>query len=231
MPDELIVAHSSDLHIGGRWHGGGELHTLRAVLEASSATGAQVLVLAGDVFDSHRTPARVVAEAGELLRSIAFPVVILPGNHDPATADAVYHHGVFAELEHVRVLGVNAPDRLVLDALELEISGVPHTAYADMAPIVADGARRARWRVVVAHGHWVTGPNDAHRGWQIHDETLALLDADYVALGHWDLAQQAGDGRVAAYYSGSPELSRTLNIVRLSDGSVDVRREPLRLDA
>jgi len=37
-----------------------------------------------------------------------------------------------------------------------------------------------------------------------------------------------GDGRVPAYYSGSPDLARTVNLVRLKgDGSVEVRRRPL----
>ena len=89
--------------------------------------------------------------------------------------------------------------------------------------------RGARWHVVVAHGHWYKGPSDAHRGWLIRDEDITATRADYVALGHWDLPQPAGDGTIPAYYSGSPELARTINIVSLSDTGTTVERRPLEL--
>lgn len=82
--------------------------------------------------------------------------------------------------------------------------------------------------MVTAHGHWVTGPHDHHRAWLIRDEEIAATGADYVALGHWDRALPVGDGSVPAYYSGSPDLARTVNLVRFrADGGVEVERAPL----
>jgi DNA repair exonuclease SbcCD nuclease subunit len=84
--------------------------------------------------------------------------------------------------------------------------------------------------IVVAHGHWVRDHRDAHRAWLIHDEDLAACGADYVALGHWDLAQPAGDGSVPAYYSGSPEIAKSVNVVRFGEGDpVEVARHALLL--
>jgi DNA repair exonuclease SbcCD nuclease subunit len=226
---DVIIAHTSDLHIGGRSHIDGHLTTLHAVVDAARDARAHALVLAGDIFDSHRVPDSVIAEAAAALAAAPLEVVILPGNHDPAVPDAVYRRGI-AEPANVHVLGVSAPDAVFFDELDLEVSGVAHMTYADMPP--ADLARRRsrRWHVVVAHAHWVRGPHDTHRAWLIHDDDLAAIDADYIALGHWDLPQPAGDGRVPAHYSGSPELARTINIVRLSDAGVDVRRHPLALN-
>src|SRR5438552_1046811 len=85
---------------------------------------------------------------------------------------------------------------------------VAHTSDVDMSPLPAKRARSVAWHIVVAHGHYHRGPEDSHRGWLMHDHEIAALDADYLALGHWDVAQPAGDGAVRAYYSGSPELSR-----------------------
>jgi DNA repair exonuclease SbcCD nuclease subunit len=99
-----------------------------------------------------------------------------------------------------------------------------------MLPIHARRPRSLQWHIVVAHGHWVTGPHDAHRGWLIHDRDLAATGADYVALGHWDVPQPAGDGSVPAYYSGSPEIAKTVNVVVFDKSGTDVRRHPLRLD-
>lgn len=226
---DLVVAHTSDLHIGGRAHRGGELSTLRAVLDAARESDARALILAGDVFDSHRAPAQVIDDTARMLGDAALEVVILPGNHDPATPDAVYRRGI-ADVPNVHVLGVSVGDSVRFPHLGLEVTGFPHVAYTDMAPLAAVEERSMPWHVVVAHGHWVTGPHDEHRGWLIHDHEIAATGADYVALGHWDLPQPAGDGSVPAYYSGSPEIAKTVNIVRFSAAGVDVRRHPLQLE-
>jgi DNA repair exonuclease SbcCD nuclease subunit len=123
---------------------------------------------------------------------------------------------------------VTVDERLELAGLDLEICGTPHAGYHDMSPLHLPGARTRARQIVMAHGHWATGPHDAHRSWLIFDEEIAATAADYVALGHWDLAQRVGDGSVPAYYSGSPLYSGSINIVRIADGAVDVRRQPLR---
>lgn len=227
---DLLVAHTSDLHLGGRWHKGGELSALRAVLDAAGEAGAQALILAGDVFDSHRTPGRIVEGAARMLEAAGLEVVILPGNHDPATPDAVYRRDGMSGVANVHVLGVTAGDSVRFAAFGLEVFGLPHMAYVDMSPLAVARPRSTRWQIAVAHGHWVQGPQDAHRGWLIHDHEIAATGADYVALGHWDVPQPAGDGSVPAYYSGSPEIARTVNIARFGAEGVDVRRHPLRLD-
>ena len=228
---DLVVAHTSDLHLGGRWHKGGELSALRAVLDAADETAAQVLILAGDVFDSHRTPVAIIEGAARMMDDAAVEVVILPGNHDPATPDAVYRRSGMDSIANVHVMGVTATDAVVFDAIDLEIVGVPHMAYVDMPALAEPRAKSALWQISVAHGHWVQGPHDAHRGWLIHDHQIAASGADYVALGHWDVPQPIGDGTVPAFYSGSPEVAKTVNIVRFGAAGVDVRRHALRMDA
>jgi DNA repair exonuclease SbcCD nuclease subunit len=228
---ELAVAHTSDLHLGGRWHKGGELSALRAVLDAAEETAARVLILAGDVFDSHRTAAAIIEGAAKMLDDAAVDVVILPGNHDPATPDAVYRRSGMDTIANVHVLGVTATDAVVFEALGLEVVGVPHMAYVDMPALAEPRAKSATWQISVAHGHWVQGPADAHRGWLIHNHQIAASGADYVALGHWDVPQPVGDGSVPAFYSGSPEVAKTVNIVRFGAAGVDVRRHALRMDA
>ena len=68
--------------------------------------------------------------------------------------------------------------------------------------------------------------------WVFGDEEIAATCADYLALGHWDRAARVGNGVVPAYYSGSPDLARTVNLVRLTVvGEVVVTREGLLADA
>ena len=226
---DLIVAHTSDLHIGGRWHGGRELPALQAVLEAAVEVNAQVLILAGDVFDTNRIPADTVERVAAMLSDARLESVFLPGNHDPATADAVCRMHALADVPNVSVIGVDVPDTVKFAALDLEIWGAAHMDYHDMSPLATPKARASKWHIAVAHGHYVRGPHDHHRSWLIHDEEIAATGADYVALGHWDLAQPAGDGTVPAYYSGSPDLAKTINVIQLGADGVDVRRHPLHL--
>ena len=222
----LIIAHTSDLHIGGGRKGDTHLGLLEAVLRGSEEARADALILAGDIFDNNRVPAPIVDEAARMLAGAAMPVVILPGNHDPMTADAIYHAASFAA-SHIHVLGLTSPDAVIFPEFDLDIWGAPHTDYADYAPLKSVRPREAAWHIVVAHGHWVRDDRDLHRSWLIHDHEIAATGADYVALGHWDVPQPAGDGTVAAYYSGSPDHAKTVNVVRFSREGVDVRRHPL----
>lgn len=230
MTQMLVAVHTSDLHLGanplGRHNDG--VTVLEEVVASARSAGAHLLLLAGDIFDHNRVPETLVEEAGRALAASAMTVVILPGNHDPASDDSVYRQPAIADAANVHVLGVTADGHIDLAAMDLEVSGTPHVGYEDFRPLRESLPRVRSRRIVMAHGHWVTGPHDAHRSWLIHDDDLAAIDADYVALGHWDLAQRAGDGRSRAYYSGSPRYSGSVNVVRFEDGVVDVRRLPLR---
>src|ERR1700680_1197802 len=106
---ELIVAHSSDLHVDhdhtARLHGGDGTAGLACVLRAARGAGADVAILAGDTFDSHRLPQDLIHRAADVI-SAELPVVILPGNHDPAVPEAVYRHGKLAGVRNLHVLGI-----------------------------------------------------------------------------------------------------------------------------
>jgi DNA repair exonuclease SbcCD nuclease subunit len=224
---DLILVHSSDLHLGLN-HSGDDLHGLRQVIVAAQQSAAGVLLLAGDVFDHNRVPLEFIDRTARLLADAALPIVILPGNHDCLTPNSVYRRGGLADPANVHVLGITADELTTFPDLDLEIWGRPHLDHTDYSPLRDPRSRGARHTVATAHGHWVTGPHDHHRAWLIHDEEIAAIDADYVALGHWDRALPVGDGTVPAYYSGSPDLARTVNVVRfLPEGGVDVTRAPL----
>lgn len=226
---ELVLVHSSDLHLGASPHGP-DLAALPQVLATVRAVGADVLLLAGDIFDHNRVPLRLLDAVARALADATIPVVILPGNHDCLAPGSVYRRGGLSDPPNVHVFGVTHDDLVVLPELGLEIWGRPHHDYADMSPLAGarPRSRPERRHVTTAHGHWVSGPHDHHRSWLIHPQELAALDTDYVALGHWERAVRVGDGAVPAYYSGSPELARSVNVVRFAaTGAVSVARHPL----
>jgi DNA repair exonuclease SbcCD nuclease subunit len=224
----IVLAHSSDLHIcleGRNAHH--DVGVLDTVLRTAAANTADILLLAGDIFDHNRLPLATLDRAARLLGDYGKPVVILPGNHDPVTPDSVYRRGGIADPGNVHVFGVTEGDHALFEALDLSIWGRPHLDYHDMSPLEGAPARQYRWQVAMAHGHWYTG-SDLGRSWLMHDQDIAALDADYLALGHWDRPTPAGDGTIPAYYSGSPDLAKTINIIRLAAaGGVEVSRAPL----
>jgi DNA repair exonuclease SbcCD nuclease subunit len=232
---DVIVLHSSDLHVDHDYtahvHGGDGTAGLACVLGAASKAGADVVLLAGDTFENHRLPSGVLERAAQVIAAAALPVVVLPGNHDPAVPEAVYHHRALAEVPNLHVLGVANDDAIMFPELGLEIWGRPHRDYLDMIPFETVRARRMHWQIAAAHGHYVPIPDRSTRlrpSWLIGDAELAATGADYIALGHWNRALRVGNGGTAAYYSGSPEYSGTVNIVRLTArGDVEVERAAL----
>jgi DNA repair exonuclease SbcCD nuclease subunit len=235
---DVVVVHSSDLHVDhdytARLHGGDGTAGLACVLNAARGMGADLVILAGDTFDSHRVPQDLIERAAAVMAGAALPIVVLPGNHDPAVAEAVYRGSALAVVKNLHVIGITHEDSIVFAPLLLEVWGRAHRDYDDMIPFEIGRAgrpRRARWQIAMAHGHYEPAP-DRSKGprpsWLIGDAEIAATGADYVALGHWNRAVRVGNGLVPAHYSGSPEYAGTVNVVHLSEASgVTVTRAPL----
>lgn len=233
---DIVVVHSSDIHIDddytARLHGGDGTAGLRAVLETASSLSADILLLAGDVFEHNRLPLTLVERAAGSLGDAGMRIVILPGNHDPVVSDSVYLRGGFTERGNVHVLGVTHEEAVLFPDLDLEIWGRAHTDYEDMAPLARSRQRSTRWQIAAAHGHYAAKPNRsalAQPSWLIHDRHLAALDADYVALGHWNTPARVGPATVEAHYSGCPEIAGTVNCITFArSGRVSVHYEPVQ---
>ena len=232
---DITLVHSSDLHVDddrvAAMHGGDGAAGLRAVLTSARQFGADLVLLAGDTFDNHQVTSATIDRAGTLLADAGLPIVILPGNHDPASADSIWLRGRFDEIGNVAILGVTNQRRVAFPVLDLDVWGNAHRDYLDMVPLREPPPRAARWHVAIGHGHYEppeTWANPLRPSWLISDAMIAATGADYVALGHWDRAAQVGCGAVPAYYSGAPHHVGTVNLVRLAaSGEVVVTREKL----
>ena len=205
---------------------------VRQVVEVSQRARADAVLLAGDVFDHNRQPVAVIDAAADLLRSVGVPVVILPGNHDPLTDDSVYRRGRLPDLDNVLVLGLADDGCRQVPGFDLSVWGRAHRDYRDMMPLRDPPARAARWHVAMAHGHYLARrlpeAEQFRPSWLIHDDEIAATAADYLALGHWNRPARVGGPSVPAYYSGSPDLAETVNLVILRDGApAEVQRVPL----
>lgn len=233
-PREVLIVHTSDLHLGADSiltdDDSGNVPVLEQVLTTARAEQADLVILAGDTFDHNRQGAGFLDEVSGVLAECGLPVVILPGNHDPLTPDSVYRRSGFTHTGNVHVLGLTG-ERSDFPELDLEVWGRPHVDYLDMLPLPEPPERRTRWQLAVAHGHYVEDRPDSDQllgSWLIRQENLTASAADYVALGHWNRAVRVGGPEVPAYYSGSPSYAGTVNAIRLQgDGQVVVTQVPV----
>lgn len=170
---------------------------------------ADAIVVAGDVFDSGTAADPTLRRALIAMESFAGPWVLLPGNHDPATAE-----GVWVRLRRLglpdNVIVADQPQPVVLAGGRLVVLPAPLvrnnetddlTAWFDTAP-AAPGAVR----VGLAHGSIPSRlPADADARNPIADDRAARAGLDYLALGDWH-----GTLRIDArtWYAGTPEPDR-----------------------
>ena len=131
------------------------------------------------------------------------PVVVLPGNHDCLVPDAIWSRVTLPP--NVHLMTDADGEHVELDELDVSILGpaAPELRRPPPARRAPRPQRPARGTLALAHGHMVLRPEDLHRAYQITPEEIAASERDYVALGHWDVAQDMSAGDVTARYSGS----------------------------
>ena len=176
-------------------------------------TGAEFVVVAGDVFEHNQLAPRDVSQSLEAMRAIGVPVYLLPGNHDPLDASSVYTSQLFA---------TECPDNVVvLDRAGLhdvrpgvQIVAAPWRSKkptADLVGEVLDGLTADDvTRIVVGHGGVDLFEPDRDKPSLIRfaavEAALARGAVHYVALGDKHSRTKVGStGRV--WYSGSPEVT------------------------
>ena len=174
----------------------------------AAETGAEFVVVAGDVFEHNQLAPRVVSQSLEAMRAIGVPVYLLPGNHDPLDASSVYTSALFlAE----RPDNVTVLDRAGVHEVRpgLEIVAAPWRSKApttDLVGEVLDGlAADGVTRIVVGHGGVDVFEPDRDKPSLIRlaavEAALARGAVHYVALGDKHSRTEVGaTGRV--WYSG-----------------------------
>ena len=174
-------------------------------------TGAEFVVVAGDVFDANQLAPAVVSQSLEAMRAIGVPVYLLPGNHDPLDAASVYTSDLFRR---------ECPDNVtVLDRAGVwpvrqgaEVVAAPWRSKkptCDLtAEVLAGLPADCTARILLAHGAVDSLDPDRENVAQIRmagiTEALNRSALHYVALG-----DRHSRTRVAerVWYSGAPEVT------------------------
>ena len=214
-----------------------------AVGALAAASGAEFVVVAGDVFEHNQLAPREISQSLEAMRTIGVPVFLLPGNHDPLDAASVYTSALFTDEcpSHVTVL-----DRAGVHPVRpgLELVAAPWRSKAPTSDLIgdvldglpADGVTR----IVVGHGavDLIDPGKDKPSLIRLAavEAALARGAVHYVALGDKHSRTSVGTtGRV--WYSGSPEVTNYDDIEADSGHALvvdiddDDPRRPVRVGA
>lgn len=243
----LRVLHTSDVHLGaydsGDPTGDGPgarkrraMHdTFAAVVDLGLRERVDLFVIAGDFFDNARVWEDTARFAAAEIARLGVPTVLLPGNHDHVGSGSVYDRFDLAGwAQNLALLRDPAGELVTLEALGVALWGRSHVEDGrPFSPFdAAPGRADLPWHIGVGHGHYLHPDSGHHPSYHIREEELAILDHDYVALGHWEQQRRVAAGAVVAAYSGAPEGlgtagGRALIADMRVDGTVRLESHPL----
>ena len=228
QPDRMLrLLHTADVHLGARHTDLGEqaaaqrerqFAAFRATVELAISEEVDVVLIAGDLFDSNTQPKRsverVVAELARL-GAAKIRTVVIPGTHDVYDRSSIYRINDLAALAGSTpdddLVTVLTPDRpsVHLAACDVIVHGpvfatkrAPHSPLRDLKVSGGDGAM---WHVGMVHGS-LSIPDRTDRDEVVFTrEEIEATGLDYLALGHWHSVQQGKAGPTTWAYWGAPE--------------------------
>jgi DNA repair exonuclease SbcCD nuclease subunit len=222
----LRLLHTADVHLGARHADLGDRAATQrerqfaafvATIDLALAEKVDLVLIAGDLFDSNVQPKRSVERAAAQLKRLVdarIRIVIAPGTHDVYDRASIYRAYDLPALagavgsDLVTVLDPDHPE-VHLKPLDLIVHGRCFaTKRAPQSPLVGlDVAKddRAAWHVGLLHAALaIEGRTDGDDVVITSDE-IAASHLDYLALGHWHSTTKGKAGRTTYAYSGAPE--------------------------
>ncbi|WP_292974878.1 exonuclease SbcCD subunit D [Mycobacterium sp.] len=206
-------------------------------------SGAEFVVVAGDVFEDNQLDPTVISQSLEAMRAIGIPVYLLPGNHDPLNAASVYTSALFTAERPANVRVLDRPGVYEVRP-GVQIVAAPWKSKAPttdlVADVLADVPNDGVVRVLVAHGGVDALDPDPTKPSLIRlagvEDALLRGAIHYVALGDkHSLTDVGSTGRI--WYSGSPEVTNYDDVesdpghVLIVDLDEDDPQHPVTVDA
>jgi DNA repair exonuclease SbcCD nuclease subunit len=208
----MRILHVADLHLctAERDY---SLAVLDEIIEIAARERAEILLLAGDVFDSYSDAESLRDDVAARFDSLAAECTpfYIPGNHEKLGATERRHVGLLSFGDRMKV---TTQLSLVPISDEVELLLVPHRENYDDYQSWAVPPKKSRLRIAVAHGS-VTGLSflglgDEEGGAIIDPDLFLFHGVDYAAMGHIHAGrvQHQAAGSVIAY-PGSARVWRS----------------------
>ncbi len=212
----IKLLHTGDQQLGVKFSGFGEKgrelrqavkESLKATVDLALAEAVDVVLIAGDLFDSNAVSRSLVGEVSAQLKRLApIPVCILPGTHDCYDASSVYRRPEFHNTPNI-YLFTDEVTAISFPKLDLTVYG-----RANLSPKGTESplgglekASDSKYRVAMAHGEMAIDGKSAGDYYPIEPKEIADSHMHYVALGHWHRHSDFSQGGVKAFYCGAPQ--------------------------
>jgi exonuclease SbcD len=204
----MRILHTADWHL--RAESPDRLRVLEVLRDVLDRESVDVLLIAGDLFDSPQAAHRLRPDLRRYFESLQRPVLLIPGNHD----EEAFLEGIDLG-QNVRLLGTEPVElegvlfdglwfrrsqRAVreLDRIQARWSG---DAPVVLLAHVSFYQRTPRWhnRDLVEHEGLAPGQDCP-----LLAEDLADREIAYLALGHWHQYAATRAGLIPVVYPGTP---------------------------
>jgi DNA repair exonuclease SbcCD nuclease subunit len=222
----LRLLHTADVHLGARHADLGEqaaaqrerqFAAFKTTIDLAIAEKVDLVLVAGDLFDSNVQPRRSVERVAAELRRLVdarIRTVLIPGTHDcydRASIYRTYDLPALAGAVGSDLLTILTPDHpsVALKALDVVVHGkvfptkrAPHSPLRDLVVGQEPGAA---WHIGMVHGSVaIPGQTEGDEVVVTTDE-IGATGLDYLALGHWHSTTRGRAGATVYAYSGAPE--------------------------
>ncbi len=217
---DVRLLHTADIHLGCKFTSLGtkgekqreQLRaTLKRVVSLAIDEKVDIVLIAGDLFDSNHVSERNIRFVLEQFKSLAnakIPVCLTPGTHDCFDTNSIYRKIDFSrECPNVTVFTDAGWSFKEFPHLNLTVYGKPNLSNRSYESPLKGLKRQtpSRFHIALAHGSLDIGSIERDD----HVFTLSEIGEsgmDYIALGHWHRPWACSEKGVIAWYSGPPEL-------------------------
>lgn len=220
-PKMVRFIHTSDIHLDTSFSGAGfpsQLGnrkreairgTFRRILEDAARDGADLMLIAGDLFESERVTPDTVSFLGQQFeRAQPLRIFIAPGNHDPYVSGSPYMEAQWPGNVHIF-------NREEFHAVEIHDFGVrivgfgfegPRLEYRlfEKLPVLPDDC----CNILLAHGSNIgRAPSGKAKHGPFTIDEIAGKNVHYGALGHYHEQHRLDNGidKTEVWYAGIPE--------------------------
>jgi DNA repair exonuclease SbcCD nuclease subunit len=222
----LRLLHTADVHLGARHADLGDRAATQrerqfaafvATVDLALEERVDLVLIAGDLFDSNTQPRRSVERAAAQIKRLVdarIRVVIAPGTHDVYDKASIYRAFDLPALagavgsDLVTVLDPDHHD-VHLSSLDAVVHGRCYaTKRAPASPLAGfDASRdqRATWHIGLLHAAVAIDGRTDGDDVVIRTDEIEASHLDYLALGHWHSTSKGKAGATTYAYAGAPE--------------------------
>lgn len=173
------------------------------IIDMCREDGTDILLIAGDFFDSPKALWQDIIEISEAFSSIpGTKVFIAPGNHDPACEESPYMKEDWPDNVHIFK---GTAETVVLDDIKTCVTGAGFTmgsCYESMLTDMRVSDKEDYIQIGVLHGD-LSGEGKYN---PINKEEIAGSNLDYLALGHiHKRSEVVKSGNTYYAYCGAPQ--------------------------